>query len=217
MGTLTTLAALPTDKINSLAGPIAAITETAEKLHLQWLIPVAAASIAVGQLGAAGSYLAACARIPFAIGVDHALPPAFARLHPKWGTPYLALITQSILAALLILLSQAGASVRGAYAILISMTIIANFIPYLFLFAAMIKLQGVATHHNFARVPGGPKVAVGLAAVGFLTTLLAIALAFVPLPEEPHKALAIAKTVGATGLVLAVGYAIFAARRKSAQ
>ncbi len=170
LGTLMTLAALPIDRINGLGGPIAAIADTAQRLHWQWLIPVAAVSIAVGQLGSAGSFLAACSRIPFAIGVDRRLPAAFARLHPKWGTPYVALITQSVLAALLILLSQAGASVRGAYAILISMTIIANFIPYLFLFAALIKLQGVAVDRNVRRVPGGPRVAICLAVLGFLTT-----------------------------------------------
>ena len=40
-----------------------------------------------------------------------------------------------------IFLGQAGTSVKGAYDVLVSMGVITYFIPYLYLFAAMIKLQ----------------------------------------------------------------------------
>jgi len=36
--------------------------------------------ITIGNLGAASGFLAACARIPFVVGVDRMLPPAFGRL-----------------------------------------------------------------------------------------------------------------------------------------
>ncbi len=215
MGTITTLAALPPEKLSNLAGPMSAITQTATRLHWDWLIPIAAAAIAIGQLGAAGSFLAACARIPFAIGVDRRLPPVFARLHPRWKTPYVALITQSLLAAILILVSQLGTSVRTAYSILISMTIIANFIPYLFLFAALVRSQSIPT--TAIRVPGGAPVALLLATVGFVTTLGAIGLAFVPIPGELNPSLAIAKTFGATVCMLAVGWLIYVAPGRTAR
>ncbi len=40
------------------------------------------------------------------------------------------------------LLGQAGTTVRGAYDVLLSMTIIVYFVPYVMVFAALIKLQG---------------------------------------------------------------------------
>ena len=52
-------------------------------------------------------------------------------------------------------LGQAGTSVRGAYDALVSMGIIAYFIPFLFMFAAMIVLQREPAGPDVIRVPGG--------------------------------------------------------------
>ena len=81
------------------------------------------------------------ARLPFVAGLDRFLPPAFGSLHPRWKTPWVALLTQFFLGAVFIFLGQAGTSVKGAYDVLVSMGVITYFIPYLYLFAAMIKLQ----------------------------------------------------------------------------
>ena len=42
-------------------------------------------------------YLAAVARLPFVAGLDRFLPPAFGALHPRWKTPWVALLTQFVL------------------------------------------------------------------------------------------------------------------------
>ena len=52
---------------------------------------------------------------------------------------------------------------RGAYDALVSMGIIAYFIPFLFMFAAMIVLQREPAGPDVMRVPGGKPVAVALA------------------------------------------------------
>ena len=209
VGTLTTLASLPPDQISNLAGPIDAIYATAQKLHCAWIVPVAALAIALGQLGAAGSFHAACARIPFAIGVDRRLPAVFAKIHPRWGTPYVALITQSAMAAILILLSQAGASVRSAYSALVSMTIIANFIPYLFMFAALIKLNWQWRSGDRRSLLSRRGGYVALGAMGLVTSVAVIALAFVPPVNESGHFLATLKMVGGTVAMLAIGTTIF--------
>ena len=79
--------------------------------------------------------------MPFVAGLDRFLPPAFGHLHPRWKTPWVALLTQFVLGVVFIFLGQAGTSVKGAYDVLVSMGVITYFIPYLYLFAAMIKLQ----------------------------------------------------------------------------
>src|SRR6202165_3851053 len=106
---------------------------------------------------------------------------------------------------LFVFLGQAGTSVKGAYDVLVSMGIITYFIPYLFVFAAMFKLQWEKAGPEVIRVPGRKPVALLLSCVGFVTTLLTIALSLVPSPEEPNKVLATVKIVGLTAVLLMAG------------
>ena len=204
-GTICVLLALPQSEVTGLEGIMQAIVKTGERLGFSTVIPIAAALIALGQLGAAGGYLAATARLPFVAGIDRFLPAAFGKLHPRWRTPYVALLTQTICGAVFVFLGQAGTSVKGAYDVLVSMGVITYFIPYLFLFAAMLRLQREPAGPEVIRVPGGKPVAVALAMLGFATTVVTIILALIPPPDEVNKALAVAKVVGLTGLLVAAG------------
>jgi amino acid transporter len=160
-------------------------------------------------VGAAGAYLAATSRLPFVAGIDKYLPASFGKLHPKWGTPWVAILTQSILGGIFIFLGQAGTSVKGAYDVLVSMGVITYFIPYLYVFAAMIKLQGEPAEAEVIRVPGGKPMAYLISVVGFATTAMAIGLSVLPPPDEPNKVLAVVKIVGLTGAMLGVGMVIY--------
>jgi amino acid transporter len=112
-------------------------------------------------------------------------------------------------------LGQAGTTVRGAYDVLVSMGIITYFIPYLFLFAAMAVLQRRPAGPDVQRVPGGRRVAVGLATLGFVSTAMTIVLSVIPGDEEPNKPLAVAKVLVSTVVLVGAGVAVFAiARRK---
>ncbi|MFZ0817073.1 MAG: hypothetical protein WAM78_16230, partial [Candidatus Sulfotelmatobacter sp.] len=123
-------------------------------------------------------------------------------------------LTQFVLGALFIFLGQAGTSVKGAYDVLVSMGVIVYFIPYLYLFAAMIKLQGELAGPDVIRVPGGSTVAKLVAVLGFVTTTLTIALSLIPQPDEPNKPLALFKIVGGTGVLLLVGVGIYIAGKR---
>jgi amino acid transporter len=217
MGTLGVLLALPHDQVSDLQGLMQAITKTAERVGVFWIIPVAAGFIALSNLGAAGAYLAAVARLPFVAGLDRYLPPLFGKLHPRWKTPYLALILQAGCGVLFVFLGQAGTSVKGAYDVLVSMGIITYFLPYLFLFGAMFRLQRYPAGGEVIRVPGGKPVALLLSGLGFTTALLTIALSFVPSPEEANPGLAVIKVVGGTTVLLAVGAMLYWLGRKRAR
>jgi glutamate:GABA antiporter len=142
-------------------------------------------------------------------GLDRFLPRAFADLHPRWRTPYVALLVQAVIAGVFVFLGQAGTSVRGAYEVLVSMSIIANFIPFLFMFAAMIRLQREPAGAGVMRVPGGSGVAKLLGVMGFLVSAAAIVLACVPADEEPNKTLAVMKIVGSSVALVAIGAMIY--------
>ena len=215
-GTIGVLLALPHSEVSNLQGLMQAISKTASRVNLQAIIPVAAFLITLSNLGAAGAYLAAVARLPFVAGIDRFLPPAFAALHPRWRTPWIALITQFFFGAVFIFLGQAGTSIKGAYDVLVDIGVITYFIPYLFLFAAMLKLQREPAGPDVIRVPGGKPVAKVVACVGFFTATVTILLSLLPPADEPNKALAVAKILGSTGLLLIVGVALYVAGKRRA-
>lgn len=209
MGTVGVLLALPHSEVSNLQGLMQAISKTAERVGWHAVIPLGGFLIALSNLGAAGAYLAAVARLPFVAGLDRFLPSVFGRLHSRWKTPWVALLLQAIIGALFAFLGQAGTSVKGAYDVLVSMGVITYFIPYLYLFAAMIKLQRAPAASDVIRVPGGKPVAYLLGVIGFLTTSVTIILSLVPQPDEPNKLLAVTKIVGLTGLLLLAGVWIY--------
>jgi amino acid transporter len=217
VGTVCVLLALPSSEVNGLQGLVQAIGKTADRVGLPGVLPLAALLIALSNIGASGAYLAAVARLPFVAGIDRYLPPSFGRLHPRWGTPWVALVTQAVVGAIFIFLGQAGTSVKGAYDVLVSMGVITYFIPYLYLFAAMFKLQREPAGEEVIRVPGGKPVAYALSILGFATTLFTIALSVLPPPDEPNKPLAVFKIVGGCGGLVLIGAWLFWSGRRRAK
>ena len=201
---LGTLAVLVTaTNVDPSIGVMQAIARGDARLGWSALTAVAAFLIALSCIGGTGAWLGAVARIPFVAGIDRYLPPVFARMHPRWNSPVAALLTQTALAALFIVLGQSGTSVKGAYDVMVSSTVIVTMIPFLFLFAAAVKLSNNA----------GVAIA---AMVGLFTTCFAIVFAGVPAADDPNKVLAVAKIVGSTAVILVAGAAIYRAGRRRA-
>jgi len=209
VGTACVLLALPSSSVNDLQGLMQAISLTSHRVGFEGVIPLAAFLIALSNVGAASAYLAATSRLPFVAGIDKYLPASFGKLHHRYGTPWVAILVQAVLGAIFIFLGQAGTSVKGAYDVMVSMGVITYFIPYLYVFAAMIKLQREPAGEEVIRVPGGRPIAYLISIVGFATTSGAILLSLLPPPDEPNKALAMLKIIGLTGALLGVGVVIF--------
>jgi glutamate:GABA antiporter len=209
LGTVAMLVALPQAEILNLQGFMRAIQNASAKVDLDWLVAPVAALLVIGGLGQAGAWFAAGGRLPFVAGIDRFLPAAFGRLHPSYGSPYVSLLSQALIAAVFIFLGQAGTTVKGAYDVLVSMAIISYFIPYLFMFASMIRLQREPAGPEVIRVPGGRPVAVALATLGLSVTTISIALALIPAEDEPDKLLAVAKVAGLTILLVAGGALVY--------
>jgi amino acid transporter len=207
--TVAMLVALPSSRISGLGGFMTAIDFLCRRLGTAGLIAPIAILVGISNVGAAAAYLSATARLPFVAGINHYLPSVFGRIHPRWKTPYVAVISYGLAGILFGLLSQAGTSVKGAYAMLVSMTLITYFIPYLFLFAAMIRLQSHPYPPDALRLPGGKRVAIPLACVGFFSTTAAIILSMFPAEDEGNPAAALFKIVVMTMVLLLAGYAVY--------
>ena len=218
LGTVGVLLALPAAEVSNLSGLMQAIAKTAGRLNLNGVVPVAAFLISLSNVGACGAYLAAVARLPFVAGIDRFLPRAFGSLHPRWKTPWVALLVQFAIGVLFVFMGQAGTSVKGAYDVMVSMTVIVYFIPYLFVFAAMIKLQREPAGPEVIRVPGGKPIAKLVALVGMATTVFTILVSVIPQPDEINKPLAVLKVVGGSLLLLLIGAGIYwMGKRKAKQ
>jgi len=195
VGTLAILAVLAPQTVNIRTGLAQAGAVAADRLGLSWLGPLLAVLITLGVTGQLGAWLAGSARIPFAIGLDHYLPPAFCKLHPRWHTPHVAILTQGAAGTVFLIVAQLGASVRVGYQILVDMTVITYFIPFLYLFLSVWK------HGRRAS-----------ALPGSLVTILAIAFSLVPPADAGSLWLFEAKLVGGCALLIALGRMSF--RRK---
>jgi amino acid transporter len=213
-GTVSVLVALPASQLSSLEGIMQAIQQAGHRIGAPGIAPLAAILITTTALGSVGAWLASVARIPFVAGIDRFLPEPFGRVHPRWGTPWVALLSQALVTAVFVFLGQAGTTVRGAYDALVSMTIIWYFIPYLFLFAAAIRLRDGAGRGGF-RIPGGPAAVAAFGWIGIATTTGTIALSLVPSENEAQPALAAFKVVGSTVAMLAIGVAVYLRGRRN--
>jgi amino acid transporter len=148
----------------------------------------------LGNLGGVGAWLAGTARIPFVAGMDAVLPAAFGRVHPRWQTPYVALLVQAGIATLFVVAGLLGSTVRDAYVALTDTTIVLYFIPYLYLFASYLRLRRVRTWRT--ALTGW---------VGFGAVLLSIGLALVP-PGVAAPWVFRAKVVGGVAVFMGIGW-----------
>ena len=121
----------------------------------------------------------------------------------------MALAVYGVAGIVVALLGQAGTTVRGAYNVLVSMSVISLFLPYLFLFSAMIRMQSRPAPAGARRVPGGKPVAIALASIGLASTAATIVLSVIPGADETNKPLAVAKVVGGTAALIGAGVAVF--------
>jgi glutamate:GABA antiporter len=231
LGTFSVLLAIPSSESSNLDGLAQAVAHTAVRLHLNGITEFAALFIVISNIGAAGAYLAAAARLPFVAGLDGYLPAAFGKLHPRFKTPWVSVLGQGLFGILFVFLGQAGSSVAGAYNILVAIAVVITMVPFMFLFASMIRLQN---RHRFpdqlAPNSATPAIAPSisppdsasesftsftsftsrlLGLIGFTTAAFATFLSLIPPPEEPHKLLYLLKLLGSTAALIALGLLIF--------
>jgi amino acid transporter len=208
-GTFSVLTALPADEVSGLQGFMQAMSKVAERIGVEPVVPLAAALVTLSSVGIVSAYFASSARLPFVAGVDRFLPAAFGRVHPKWQTPYIAMAVQAVLAGIFILLGQAGTSVKGAYDFLVGMSVISYFLPFLYMFCAVIRLQKEPAGPEVMRIPGGRPVAILMAILGLATTVISSVLACIPPADEPNKVLAVFKLIISNACLVGIGAAIY--------
>jgi glutamate:GABA antiporter len=196
IGTASVLATVPAAHVSSIYGVMQAIDAAGARLGFSALTPLIAILVTISCLGSAGAWLASIARIPLVAGIDRYLPAAFGRVDPRSGSPVVALLTQAIIAMLFIVAGQSGNTVKDAYDIMVSATVLITMIPFAFLFASAIKLH---------RTP----LVIGASILGLFTTFGAMVLSLFPSDGETNPTLAVIKVLVLTALMLGGGAAVY--------
>jgi len=178
--------------ISPLSGLAQAGAIAGSAFSLPFLPIVFAVLLSVSVAGQLGTFLAGNTRLPFAMGLDRYLPAAFARVHPRWGTPYVSLLAQVAGATIFLLMAQFGETLRAAYQILVDMCVLTTFFPYAYIFAAGLRFGG-----RFA------------AASGLAVSVLAMAVSAIPPPEAASAATFEAKVLGGSLLIGLAGWFVF--------
>ncbi|MCI0351273.1 MAG: APC family permease [Acidobacteriales bacterium] len=217
VGTIAVLFLLSPKDVNVHNGVFQAITGGSAILGVTVLGVIAAGLVTVGNAGGVGATVAGVSRVPFVAGVDRYLPPAFGKLHPRWRTPFVAILVQAGISAIILVLYLYNETVKGGYQALVSATVVVYFIPFLYMYAAAIKLSYRADRQRPGAVliPGG-RAGVWIAGIlGFAVTALSIVLACFPTDDVTNTWVYEAKLLG--GTVIAVAFGLFLYRRGARQ
>jgi amino acid transporter len=212
-GTIAVLALLNDTAVDPKSGVFQAITAASAVLKIGVIGIIAALLVTVGNAGGVGSTVAGISRVPFMVGVDRYLPAAFGKVHPRWKTPHISILVQAIISGVILLLSQINETTVSAYQILVDATVILYFIPFLYMYGAVIKL---AYRPQREKTPGavlipGGKLGVWIAGgLGFVVVLLGILLSFIPPGETENKLLFEVKLASGTALAVLLGIVLYA-------
>jgi amino acid transporter len=221
-GTFAILALVPAADLDPQSGVFHAITLGSIALKIGLLGVLAAILVTVGNAGGVGSTVAGIARVPFVVGIDRYLPAAFGKIHPRWKTPYISILVQAIASGAILLVSQINDSTRGAYQFLIDAAIILYFIPFLYMFAAVIKLahrRDRTENPHAVLVPGGLTGVWISGGLGFVVVLIGIFVSLVPPGDSANKLGFELKLVGGTIASILLGLVLYwrGARAKQAE
>jgi len=199
-GSASVLFAIPVSALKELSGITDAVQLVAGRVGLGGLGAITGALLVLNALAGTASWTAGAARVPFAAGVDAAMPRAFAALHPRFRTPHVALIMQAaassviFLASVFVTVAGRSTSIQEAYDILVNLTILIYFVPYLYLFAAQVRLL--------------PDSSKSLAWMGFAATAVSLALTFLPPPGSNPVTFEI-NLVAQAAIMLGVGIGFY--------
>ena len=212
VGTLAVLSLLPAAEVDTKSGVFEAITAGSTILKIGFVGVLAALLVSVGNAGGVGSTVAGVSRVPFVAGLDRYLPAAFGKIHPKWKTPYVAILVQAVISGVILLVTQINETANSAYQILVDATTIVYFISLMYMYAAAIRLayrKDRTTTPGAVLIPGGV-VGVWIASLlGIFVVLGGIALSFIPPAESANKFLFVAKLVIGTVVSVLLGLAVY--------
>ena len=202
--TLTLLLAVSRKDINVLQGVVQAVSHMAGRIGVPWIVAPFALMLSISIAGIGSAWLAGSARIPFVAGLDRYLPAWLGRVHPRYGTPYAALIVHAIVSGILVFISLLGSGVQETFQRLLSLAVVLQLVPFLYMFAAILKI-GFGPSAGKGHYSRGVLILAG--GSGLLMTILGTVFAFSP--AQQITSIAAYETWMFGGTAFFIGFAAF--------
>lgn len=180
LGTFSLGAIIPANEVNLTQSLLVGFDKYFDYISLSWLAPIVAVALMFGVLAGVLTWVAGPSKGLFTVGKAGYLPPFFQKTN-KIGVQRNILYVQGGVVTLLSLLFVVMPSVESFYQILSQLTVLLYLIMYMLMFIAAIVLR--YKYPNLARPfkVGKSKILIWIVAgVGFLGSLLAFILSFVP-------------------------------------
>lgn len=180
LGTLAIALIIPSSQINLVQSLLITYNDFFSFLGMNWMSPIMAIALAFGVLGSVTVWVAGPSAGLVVVGRAGYMPPFFQKLN-QHGAPSHILIVQGLIVTFLSIMFVVLPSVQAAYQILSQLTVTLYLIMYLLMFAAAIRLRySEPDTPRPYRVPFGGFGMWLFAGVGFIGSLIAFVLSFVP-------------------------------------
>jgi glutamate:GABA antiporter len=206
--TLTLLIAIPKENINVLQGVVQAVSHMAGRVGVGWIVAPFAFMLSVSIAGIGSAWLGGSARIPFVAGLDSYLPAWLGKLHPRYATPYAALIVHAAVSLVLVVLNfvLTGSTVQESFQRLLSLAVVLQLVPFVYIFGALLR---IAFRDPFTRSRYSRGTLILAGSSGCVTTILGIVVAFFP-PQQIKSLLSYEIwMLGGTGVFIGIAAFFF--------
>ncbi len=207
LGTSSVLALVPIDRIDLIAPIPQVLSEGFAALGSAAAVaPITIFVLLCIRVAQASVMFAGNTRLPMVAGWDGFLPAWFTRLDEKYRTPVNSIVFVAAVTLLFSVAGQIGVGKQEAFQLLWNASGIFYALTYLVMFA--IPIAGLRSLR--------PPMWVVLAAIsGFLTTLLFVVLAILPIVQVESRAVFAMKISAVVVAANAIGLAVFARRQVS--
>ncbi len=215
LGTFALGVIIPQNEINLTQSLLIGFDRYFKYLSLSWASPIIAVALAFGVLAGVLTWVAGPSKGIFAVGRAGYLPPFFQKTNSR-GAQRNILYLQGGLVTLLSLLFVVMPSVQSFYQILSQLTVLLYLIMYMMMFAAAIVLRyKLPESERPFRLGKSNCLMWIIGGVGFLGSLLAFALSFIPPSQIATGSSTVWFSVLVIGCVIVVGapFIIFAMRK----
>lgn len=216
LGTFSLGIIIPQKDINLTQSLLVGFDRYFDYIHASWLSPIIAIALAFGVLAGVLTWVAGPSKGLFAVGKAGYLPP-FMQKTNKIGVQKNILLIQGGLVTILSLLFVVMPSVQSFYQILSQLTILLYLIMYLLMFSAAIYLRYSMKEYKrpFRIGKSGNALMWIVAGMGFLGSLLAFVLSFIPPAQIAVGSSTVWYLVLVIGCIVVVGapFVIYAMRK----
>ncbi len=218
LGTYAVGVIIPADKINLTQSLLLSFDGYFSFVKMSWMGPIIAIALAFGVLAGVLTWVAGPSRGIFTVGRSGFLPPFFQKTN-KQGIQKNILLVQGLVVTVLGLLFVVMPSVQSFYQILSQLTVLLYLIMYMLMFSSGIILRYKLPNANrpFAVGKKGNTMVWIVGGVGFIGSLLAFILSFVPPSqiETGGTSTWFGVLIGGAVVMVAIPFIIYALRKPS--